>query len=245
MPSSTERNTKRRKRAAAALGIILAIVGGLAYATARDGEAPTAALPSPPASNIPTGPDSSTEPDGASTDTAGTDGADASPAAKRAVKAPAAKAPTLKTPGTPVAIEVDTELETSSRNNPPPLTPAAEVATDFAVTGSPAGDFRPGVSQPVDVTISNPHDFDLTVTAITVSVGPSSVPACGAGNMTVTQNFSGSVVVPAGATRSLSALHVPQSQWPVITMPDTAANQDACQQATFPLTYTGTGSVPS
>lgn len=61
----------------------------------------------------------------------------------------------------------------------------------------------------------------------------------------MTRNFSGSVVVPANSTRSLSALNVPESQWPVLTMPNTDFNQDACQHAVFQLTYTGTGSIPS
>jgi hypothetical protein len=106
-------------------------------------------------------------------------------------------------------------------------------------------DYLPGVSQPVDLTISNPFGFDLSVTAITTHVGPASRPDCGDGNLVVTRDFSGMVVVPAHATRSLSGLNVPESQWPILTMPDTASNQDACTRATFQLTYTGTGSVTS
>jgi hypothetical protein len=38
---------------------------------------------------------------------------------------------------------------------------------------------------------------------------------------------------------SLSALRVPQDDWPVIEMIETNTNQDACQGARLTLTYSG------
>lgn len=260
MPGSSERNqTKRRRRAAAALGITLVVAGGFAYAATRDGspsgEPSTSAAPPPADADAP----SAGEPtDGAS----GADTATTGPDTDTTPEKPAAPADSDGSgsgdPGTPAAdtpadptdpapTGSDPILEPASRRPVDPGTepdpdPSTQTAT-FSVSGSPAGSFRPGVSQPLDVTITNPNGTDLTVTGLTVAVGPSSVPACGSENMVVTQQFSGTVVVPAHATRSLSALNVPVGQWPVLTMPDTPVNQDACQQASFQLTYTGTGTV--
>jgi hypothetical protein len=133
----------------------------------------------------------------------------------------------------------DIELDGAGRGTP------EVIVTDFRIAGSPASDFHPGVSQAVDLVITNSSDRALTVTAVTVEIGPASLPACSAGNLIVTRGFSGEVVLPAHATRSLSALAVPQNEWPVLTMPDTSINQDACQHATFQLTYRGTGTMPS
>ena len=61
----------------------------------------------------------------------------------------------------------------------------------------------------------------------------------------MTNDFSGAVVVRTHATQALSGLGVPESQWPVLTMPNTSFSQDACMHAIFQLTYTATGSVLS
>ena len=255
MPSSTERTTKRRKRAAAALGIMLVIAGGLAYATTRDGEPTSTAAPAGPLdsdapADTPADPNAaaSTDPEVSDTPAGPTKSSGSSsdpvvsttPASPHAPADPAGSDPAVISEVPP--LEVDTELEIASRN---PTVPAVVPATNFTVSGSPGGVFRPGISRPVNLTITNPSASDLTVTAVNVAVGPASLPACGAENLIVTQHFSGSVVVPAHTTRSLSALNVPESQWPILSMPNTSFNQDACQQATFQLTYTGTGSIPS
>ncbi len=242
MPSPQERNTKRRKRAAAALGIIFVVIGGLAYAATRD-DAPGTNGPSDLGLAAPPAPNSDTTSDPDATDTTVTT---ASTAAKKKVTT-TTTVTTGTTPG--VGINVDIDIDTASRRPTDPGTephnpPATEPAT-FSVSGSPSGTFQPGNGRAIDLTITNPSGSDLTVTAVTIAVGPSSLPACGAENIVVTRQFSGPVVVPAGATRSLSALGVSEAQWPVVTMPDTGVDQDACQQATFQLTYTGTGTVAS
>lgn len=121
----------------------------------------------------------------------------------------------------------------------------------FTVAGDAASPFVPGSSQPVDLTVSNPYDFPLRVTAVTVAIGPAAtatgnpVPGCGTENLVLTRDFQGPVVVPANSKRSLSSLGVAQDRWPVLTMPDLDVNQDACKHAVFPLTYTGTGTKTS
>ena len=51
-----------------------------------------------------------------------------------------------------------------------------------------------------------------------------------------------SITIPAGATESLSDLSVPQADWPVLSMTNTATNQDNCSGATLNLTFAGTAS---
>ncbi|HVW31832.1 MAG TPA: hypothetical protein VHL53_04775, partial [Acidimicrobiia bacterium] len=167
----------------------------------------------------------------------GVAGPKTAPPAKAPAPAGADPAPTTTT--TAPAPAPDPGIDPASRL---PTPPGREPAT-FTVSGNPAGTVRPGASAPIDLTIANPNGSDLTVTAVTIAVGPPSVPACGAGTLAVSRPFSGPVVVPAHTTRSLSALGIPQSQWPALTMPQSPVNQDACQQATFPITYTGTGTV--
>ena len=62
--------------------------------------------------------------------------------------------------------------------------------------------------------------------------------------MVVTRPFSGSVVVPKESTKSLTQLGVPQAQWPRLSMPNLATNQDACKATTFKFSYTGTATKP-
>jgi hypothetical protein len=252
MPSPTERNTKRRKRVAAAIGLLFAIAGGLAYATTRDGGQPTdepaaLAAPAPSAgSDAAPGSTDASSPDGSTAPSS--DGADA-PNTKttgRSTVLHPAVTTTSPTPDTSVlptapGDTTDPGFETAHR----PTHPETATAADFTVAGDPADVFSPGVSQPLDLVITNPNDSDLTVSGLTVTVGPASLSGCSAGNLVVTRNFSGTVTVPAHSTHSLSSLNVPEAQWPAITMPASSSSQDACKTATFQLTYTGTGSLPS
>jgi hypothetical protein len=120
----------------------------------------------------------------------------------------------------------------------------------FPITGAPAGAFSPGVSQVVNVSITNPNSFAITVTGITATVSPTTIknslpnPACnGSTNLVVSRQFSGSIVIPANSTKTLQALGVAQSAWPQLTMPNLATNQDACKGTSFTITYSGTATL--
>lgn len=123
--------------------------------------------------------------------------------------------------------------------------------TSFPITGNTSQLFAPGVSQPVNLVITNPFDFDIKVIGVTITVQSGTTknnlpnPACnGSQNLVATRAFSGSVVVGRNSTRSLPQLNTPSAQWPVLTMPDLAVNQDACKSTTFHLTYTATAVRP-
>ncbi|MBS4011442.1 MAG: hypothetical protein KGZ72_11885 [Roseovarius sp.] len=111
----------------------------------------------------------------------------------------------------------------------------------FGVTGSVTG-LYPGRTMPVDLELSNPHNQDIFVRSVTITVeaDTSSEQCDGPENLTVTRDLQGPVQVPARSTKKLSELSVPQSSWPELTMPNLDENQDACKDTQFALTYTGT-----
>jgi hypothetical protein len=118
----------------------------------------------------------------------------------------------------------------------------------FGITGSVTGLFSPGVIQPLNLVLSNPYNFAITVSSVTVSVDPATTktsgapnPAClGTTNLTVTQQLAATVTLPPNGTKSLSELSVDPANWPTLQMPDLPTNQDACKNTTFKLSYTGT-----
>ena len=115
----------------------------------------------------------------------------------------------------------------------------------FTVGGNLTSPLYPGVSESLDLTFTNPNPDAITINSIptgdiAISVD-SSHPGCASSNFAVTQGLTTSVTVPGSqsAPISLSALNVPQPDWPVIEMVETNTNQDACQGAQLTLTYSG------
>ena len=117
----------------------------------------------------------------------------------------------------------------------------------FSISGGPARLMAPGVTQPLDLVITNANDFPIEVTRIAATVQDATTKggelnrACvGSKHMNVSRAFTGPVVVPAKATKSLSQLGTSVEQWPLISMLNLTSNQDACKGTTFELTYAGT-----
>ena len=112
----------------------------------------------------------------------------------------------------------------------------------FTISGSLSGLLGPGVDRSLRLTVSNPFDFDLRVTSLTVSVRPgSSQPGCdGPANLRVSQSNTTegnvSIVVPA---RGFVTLPAQDATTPQVTMLDLAVSQDACKNAVFTFTYSG------
>ena len=123
----------------------------------------------------------------------------------------------------------------------------------FGISGSPIGPLYPDKTVPLDLRISNPYNFAMQVLTIDVTVKTSSADGC-----PVADNFEGPLtgrftlstpaVVPASSGAFLTDLRpspeVWPADWPSITMKDTSANQDACKNATFTLSYSGTATKP-
>lgn len=111
----------------------------------------------------------------------------------------------------------------------------------FKITGNVVGLLAPGVRRPVNLVITNPLNFTIEVTSVTVTLDPETSNAgCPASNFAVVHSLVGSVTIPANATRSLEDLVADQTRWPLVEMLNTRTSQDACKQATFTLTYSGT-----
>ncbi|HEY2279721.1 MAG TPA: hypothetical protein VGI00_15285 [Streptosporangiaceae bacterium] len=115
----------------------------------------------------------------------------------------------------------------------------------FTVGGNLTSPLYPGVSEPLDLTFTNAAASPLTIARGAISAAnitiTSKTSGCAASNFTVTQGLTRSITIRAHQRTavSLSALGVPQTDWPVIKMIDTGTNQDACQSATLRLTYSG------
>jgi len=96
-----------------------------------------------------------------------------------------------------------------------------------------------GFDVPIDLVFTNPNTSPITITSVTTTVTGTTANGCGAGNFTVPRQLAANPVIPANATRSLSDLGAPQSQWPQLWMLD-RGNQDACKHATVDLSFDGT-----
>jgi hypothetical protein len=117
----------------------------------------------------------------------------------------------------------------------------------FTISGNLTAAFAPGVSQPLNLSLTNPNNFDLAITNLTVAVQITSAPKattahpCSPSDFQVTQ-FAGGYPVKllSGLTATLSQRGFPSAQWPQVKMLDTTSNQDGCKGATIKLNYTGT-----
>jgi hypothetical protein len=111
----------------------------------------------------------------------------------------------------------------------------------FGIGGDLTALLHPGGGGPLNLVLSNPHPFDVRVTALSVRVGAGTTNAHCRGdiNYAVAQ-YSGTypLVLPPGSTR-LSALVSDSSVWPRVSMHDLPTNQDACQDAVLALDYSG------
>lgn len=115
----------------------------------------------------------------------------------------------------------------------------------FTVTGDAGGLLSPGVTVPIDLTLSNPDRVPLSVTNLTVtirSVLPRPGRSCTASDYAVSQ-YTGPypLVLPGGSSRSLTRLGVSAQLWPKTTFVNRPVNQDGCRGARVELGYLGTG----
>jgi hypothetical protein len=112
----------------------------------------------------------------------------------------------------------------------------------FSIAGSPLPGallYPSGRTVPINLVFTNPNPTPVTVQSVTVSVTGTSALGCDAGSFTVRQQLIATPTVPADSTTSLQDVGVAQADWPQLVMVDTG-NQDACQNATVDLAYSGT-----
>jgi hypothetical protein len=108
----------------------------------------------------------------------------------------------------------------------------------FTLSGTVLGSLTPGAWQPIAITVTNPNNFTIYVTALNVSVSSSPSTCQGSTNIEFQQSplsTSHTTSVPANGSASVAVADRPQ-----IRLKNLPINQNACQGASFGLLYTGT-----
>jgi hypothetical protein len=116
---------------------------------------------------------------------------------------------------------------------------ASTTGADFTITGGVSG-LEPGLTLPIALTLSNPNSVQIYVTRLTVSVSASSTrTGCDSSNLQLTQSdVSSTSPVTISANGKATLTSAPRA--PQITFLDSpTVNQDACKNASFTLTYSG------
>ena len=118
---------------------------------------------------------------------------------------------------------------------------AQTVGVNFTISGGGAANLSIGVPTVIRLTLANPNDVPIYVTALSVAVAKDGDPVGCASrdNIGITQSdVSGAdpILIPAGGRITLtSGPRAPQIT--LINRPD--ANQDACKAKAFTLAYSG------
>lgn len=105
----------------------------------------------------------------------------------------------------------------------------------------------PGQMVPLDLTLTNPRGFPVSVSDLRVAVSRVNAPhaddqhPCTRDDFAVTQRDNLDIVLPGDAASTLTALAVPRSSWPQVGMRDRPLNQDGCKNAFLTLRFEATG----
>jgi hypothetical protein len=123
-------------------------------------------------------------------------------------------------------------------------------SASFTIAGSATESISPGVKAPLDLKLTNPHDFPMSVTDLRVTVQKVSAPnadnarPCSIGDFAVGQASSKiTITVAARATSALSSLGLARAAWPQVGMLDRSVNQDGCKGASLTLGYAASGTL--
>lgn len=113
---------------------------------------------------------------------------------------------------------------------------------DFRIAGNLTTPLAPGSQAPLDLALTNPYGFNLRITDLGVGLAGTSAAGCSAAqNFAVTQIPADRypITLPAGQTRTLGQLGIPDSAKPQVEMLNQSFNQDACKNATITFRYSG------
>ena len=124
-----------------------------------------------------------------------------------------------------------------------------QAVPSFTISGDITGVIRPGVMLPLDLSLENPNDEELSVEEIKVTLTGIDAPRatadlpCTAADFEVRQIGGGAAALrlePKGA-KKLSQLDVVPRQRPAFGMINRPVNQDGCKGATLTLGYKANG----
>jgi hypothetical protein len=124
----------------------------------------------------------------------------------------------------------------------------APARVTFPISGRTTHMLSPGVSAPLDLSLTNDQSSALMVGRLAVRVESVRAPKadaahrCTLADFGVTQ-FAGAYgfLVRGSTTSRLSALGIPAAVWPRVAMINRSLNQDGCKHATLTLAFTGIG----
>jgi hypothetical protein len=118
----------------------------------------------------------------------------------------------------------------------------------FTITGDLSTPLRPGVSAPLDLAISNPQSYPITVTSVVVSLDAVTVRGTGAPSRCTLDNFSiiqtvdvAPIQLAPHAHATLTDLRVAKGNWPKIHMLKSTGPQNICQSVALKLGYHAAG----
>jgi hypothetical protein len=111
----------------------------------------------------------------------------------------------------------------------------------FTITGRFQRPLYPGLTERLNLALTNPNAFDVNVTRAQVQLTGTDRPGCGTGNFAIAQIPLSAypMTLRAGETQRLRDLGLASTQMPRIKMIDSTQNQDACKGAELTLTYRG------
>lgn len=126
----------------------------------------------------------------------------------------------------------------------------SQPSPSYSIGGVLAQQLRPGNAYPLDLTLTNLSSVAMSALDLQVSISHVTAPnatvslPCTVSDFEVTQVANRfSVALSGNESTSLSARGIPSSQWPQISMLNTAANQDGCKGASLALAFTGSSTV--
>jgi hypothetical protein len=119
-----------------------------------------------------------------------------------------------------------------------------EKGKPLEIDGPVTRQLGPAVNVPIDVALTNPNNFDISVTNVAVAVEQAtSRAACkGLDNFAVSQLPATRypLSIPSKTTRKLSDIGVPPDDRPSVRMLSLPTNQDACKGVAVTLDFSGT-----
>jgi hypothetical protein len=125
---------------------------------------------------------------------------------------------------------------------------SVRVPSSFTISGDVRSSISPGELVPIDLRLDNTNGLDLAIDHITVAVVSIDAPRadvdhpCSAADFEV-RPLSGGVVlrIAANSAQNLSAMDLPDKNWPAVGMVDRPVNQDGCKGASLTLRYEASG----
>lgn len=120
----------------------------------------------------------------------------------------------------------------------------------FTIEGNASESISPGVSAPLDLKLTNPHDVPMSVTGLRVKVRGVTAPnadevhPCAVGDFTVDQASSTlEITIAARSTSTLNDLGLARAKRPHVGMLERSVNQDGCIGASLTLGYSASGKL--